>query len=120
MIEINSNPVVAIIYTHNHGDHIYGAKVFAGNSSPDIYAHRTTQDYINRVLGIVRPIISDRSSKMFGNRFPLNDITNNGIGPFLEIGRDSRKSGLLVPNITFDEKLNINISGIEIELIHAP
>ena len=118
--KINSNPVVAIIYTHNHGDHIYGAKVFAENSSPDIYAHRTTQDYINRVLGIVRPIISDRSSKMFGNRFPLNDITNNGIGPFLEIGRDSRNSGLLVPNITFDEKLNINISGIEIELIHAP
>ena len=118
--KINSNPVVAIIYTHNHGDHIYGAKAFAGNSSPDIYAHRTTQNYINRVLGIVRPIISDRSSKMFGNRFPIKDIANNGIGPFLEIGRDSRKSGLLAPNITFDDKLKIKIAGIHIELIHAP
>ena len=32
--EINSNPVGAIIYTHNHADHTYGATVFAEDSSP--------------------------------------------------------------------------------------
>ena len=26
---INPNPISAIIYTHNHADHIYGASVFA-------------------------------------------------------------------------------------------
>ena len=118
--KINSNPVAAIIYTHNHGDHIYGAKAFALNSSPDIYAHKTTQQYINRVLGIVRPVISNRSSKMFGNRFPSTNIENNGIGPFLEIGRNSRTSGLLVPTVIFSDKLEVTISGIKVELIHAP
>ena len=118
--QINSNPVAAIIYTHNHGDHIYGAKAFALNSMPDIYAHKTTQKYINRVLGIVRPIISDRSSKMFGNRLPISSIENNGIGPFLEIGRNSRTSGLLAPTVVFEDKLKVTIAGIKLELMHAP
>jgi|TARA_B110000014_G_C20121290_1_gene594349 alkyl sulfatase BDS1-like metallo-beta-lactamase superfamily hydrolase len=118
--KINSNPVAAIIYTHNHGDHIYGAKAFTLNSMPDIYAHKTTQKYINRVLGIVRPIISDRSSKMFGNGFPVSSIENNGIGPFLEIGRNSRTSGLLAPTVVFEDKLKVTIAGIKLELMHAP
>ena len=55
---INSNPISAIIYTHNHGDHVYGASVFAEGSDPEIYAHSSTEKYISRVIGILRPIIS--------------------------------------------------------------
>ena len=118
--EINSNPVAAIIFTHNHGDHIYGASVFAEGSNPDIYAHSTTQKYISRVIGMLRPIIGARSSRMFGNVLPKEEVENNGIGPFLEIGRDGRTTGLINPTVVFDDKLSVEIAGIKIELYHAP
>ena len=116
---INSNPVEAIIYTHNHGDHTYGATVFAEDST-EIYAHESTGKYLSRVIGILRPIISSRSSRMFGNVLPREEVENNGIGPFLEIGRDGRKPGLLYPTKTFSDKLAFTAAGIEIELFHAP
>ena len=116
---INSNPVEAIIYTHNHGDHTYGATVFAEDST-EIYAHESTGKYLSRVIGILRPIISSRSSRMFGNVLPREEVENNGIGPFLEIGRDGRKPGLLYPTKTFSDKLAFTAAGIKIELYHAP
>ena len=116
---INSNPVEAIIYTHNHGDHTYGATVFAEDST-EIYAHESTGKYLSRVIGILRPIISSRSSRMFGNVLPREEVENNGIGPFLEIGRNGRKPGLLYPTKTFSDKLAFTAAGIEIELYHAP
>ena len=117
---INSNPVEAIIYTHNHADHTYGATVFASDSDPEIYAHSSTAEYLSRVIGILRPIISSRSNRMFGNALPKDQVENNGIGPFLEIGRDGRKPGLLYPTKTFTDKLKFEVGGIEVELFHAP
>ena len=117
---INSNPIEAIIYTHNHGDHTYGATVFAEDSNPDIYAHDSTEEYLSRVIGIIRPIISARSSRMFGNSLPKSEVENNGIGPFLEIGRDGRQPGLLYPTKTFSDKIKFEVGGVKVELYHAP
>ena len=118
--EINSNPIEAIIYTHNHADHTYGASVFAEDSNPDIYAHSSTAKYLSRVIGILRPIISSRSSRMFGNVLSKDKVENNGIGPFLEIGRDGRRPGLLYPTKTFEDSLKFEVSGVKVELYHAP
>ena len=118
--EINSNPIEAIIYTHNHGDHTYGASVFAEDSNPDIYAHDSTEEYLSRVIGIIRPIISARSNRMFGNSLPKSEVENNGIGPFLEIGRDGRQPGLLYPTKTFSDKIKFEVGGVKVELYHAP
>ena len=117
---INPNPVESIIYTHNHADHTYGATVFAEGSSPDIYAHSTTEIYLSRVIGILRPIISSRSNRMFGNALPKEQVENNGIGPFLEIGRDGRKPGLLYPTKTFTDQISFEAAGHKIQLFHAP
>ena len=117
---INSNPIEAIIYTHNHGDHTYGATVFAEDSNPDIYSHDSTEEYLSRVIGIIRPIISARSNRMFGNSLPKSEVENNGIGPFLEIGRDGRQPGLLYPTKTFSDKIKFEVGGVKVELFHAP
>ena len=117
---INPNPVESIIYTHNHADHTYGATVFAEGSNPDIYAHSSTEIYLSRVIGILRPIISSRSNRMFGNALPKEQVENNGIGPFLEIGRDGRKPGLLYPTKTFTDQIEFEAAGHKIQLFHAP
>ena len=118
--EINSNPIEAIIYTHNHGDHTYGATVFAEDSDAEIYAHDSTEEYLSRVIGTIRPIISARSNRMFGNSLPKSEVENNGIGPFLEIGRDGRQTGLLYPTKTFSDKIKFEVGGVKVELFHAP
>ena len=117
---INPNPVETIIYTHNHADHTYGATVFAEGSNPDIYAHSTTGIYLSRVIGILRPVISSRSNRMFGNALPKEQVENNGIGPFLEIGRDGRKPGLLYPTKTFTDQIEFEAAGHKVQLFHAP
>jgi alkyl sulfatase BDS1-like metallo-beta-lactamase superfamily hydrolase len=117
---LNPYPIKAVIYTHNHGDHVFGARAFVDNSETEVIAHETTEEYINRILGILRPIISKRSSRMFGSFFPEEAIENNGIGPFLEIGREGRQTSLVYPTKTFDESLELSISGLDIHLFHAP
>ena len=39
--EINPNPIKAVIYTHNHGDHTFGAAYYynLSNDKPKIIAH---------------------------------------------------------------------------------
>ena len=117
---LNPYPIKAVIYTHNHGDHVFGARAFVDNSETEVIAHETTEEYINRILGILRPIINKRSSRMFGSFFPEEAIENNGIGPFLEIGREGRQTSLVYPTKKFDESLELSISGLYIQLFHAP
>lgn len=117
--KISSQPVKAIIYTHNHADHIFGAGVMAGEDQPDIYAHELTNYYIDRLLNVVRPIIGLRSYRMFGVRLDAESRVNCGIGPFLDSDDETERS-VLRPTITFKEELETEIAGVKIKLVHAP
>ena len=116
----NSNPIKAIIYTHNHGDHTFGASYYVNIQSekPQIIAHEDTDYYVQRIMGILNPIITSRSTKMFGTALPEKDLINVGIGPSLSVSKSP--TGYIKPNLTFKDNLNLNIAGIEIELFHAP
>ena len=117
---INANPIAAIIYTHNHGDHTLGAKYFVDqqDETPLVIAHESTAKSVEKIFGILNPIISSRSSKMFGTTLPEGDVINVGIGPYLSVGRSA--PGYIKPNVTFDNELKLNIAGIAFEFFHAP
>ena len=117
---INANPIAAIVYTHNHGDHTLGAKYFLDqqDEAPLVIAHESTAKSVEKIFGILNPIISSRSSKMFGTALPEEDVVNVGIGPYLSVGRSA--PGYIKPNVTFDNELKINIAGIAFEFFHAP
>ena len=116
----NSNPIKAIIYTHNHGDHTFGAAFYntIQSEKPIIIAHEDTDFYMQRILGIINPIISERSTRMFGTIIDEDDFINVGIGASLNVGKSV--AGYVKPNQTFKDKLNLSIAGIDIELHHAP
>ena len=124
--EITPKPIEALIYTHNHADHVFGGRGFVpeGEGEVDVYAHDTTQYYIDRVVNIIRPIISARSTRMFGNELPTSGpdrFVNAGIGPVLEIGAEGGSTlGLIRPNRTFADVLEVEICGVEVVLVHAP
>ncbi|MDC0014558.1 MBL fold metallo-hydrolase [Gammaproteobacteria bacterium] len=117
---INSNPISAIVYTHNHGDHTLGARYFVDQQTetPLIIAHNSTAKAVEKIFGILNPIISSRSEKMFGTELPESEVVNVGIGPFLSVGKSA--PGYVKPTLTFEDELKINLSGIAFEFYHAP
>ena len=117
--EITDKPIAAIIYTHNHADHVFGARAFAAPGEVPVYAHQSTGYYINRVVNQIRPIITTRSMRMFGHHLPEGERINDGIGPHLGVSEESTLFAL-PPDHTVDERLETTIAGIKLELVHAP
>ena len=112
-------PLKAIIYTHSHPDHIYGAEAFAEKNTPDIYAHETTDNNVTRFTSETAPINGSRSMRMYGNFLDKKSMINVGIGPFLSFGPNSTL-GYIPPTKTFRDRMKVNMAGIHMELIHAP
>jgi len=117
--KISAKPIRAIIYTHNHVDHVMGADVFAEEEDVAIYAHASTAHYVGRLLNKMRPVITMRSMRMFGNFLDEKGMVNCGIGPRQGIGPGSTL-GYRPPTITFQDRLTDEVAGIRFELVHAP
>ncbi len=121
--KITDKPIRALVYTHNHADHVFGGRGFVPEGDVAVYAHETTESYIDRVVSIIRPILSTRSERMFGNHLPAEGpdaFVNAGIGRFLEIGRGGDTLGLIRPNRTFADQLDLELCGVQVRLVHAP
>ena len=117
--KISSLPVKALIYTHNHSDHIFGGEVFTEGKDIPVYAHRKTKEAIDKIAGLLEESIRVRSYRMFGTYLSKDQLMHAGIGPFLEVNEKSQL-GLVYPTHTFEKKLKVKIAGLDIELIHAP
>jgi len=118
----SKKPVKAIIYTHYHDCHIHGATVFAGNDSPEIIAHESLAKNLfsppGAVYSFIFPIKAYRAIKYMGLKFQQNSgyFVNGGIFPFSIPG----PSGYLPPTKTVQDKLETNIAGVDLVLMHAP
>ncbi len=117
---ITEKPIRAIIYTHYHPDHTFGADVFYMDDKPDVYSHATTPYYLDRLINVVRSIIYKRSTRQFGTMLSGESFINAGIGPEL-LFRAENTIGLIRPNVTFNgEMMEVDIAGIKLVLVHAP
>lgn len=113
-------PVKAILYTHNHPDHVFGASVFAEGAHPEVIAHRRTVDELDRLLSVIRPAIYRRSMRQFGSLLPPSEVPNAGIGPRLAY-HDRQRVGALRPTRVFTgERLALELAGLKLELRLAP
>lgn len=121
--KITDKPVKAIIYSHSHPDHVNGAGAFAEEASDDleIYAHETLLDNYYHESGELASLIATRGISYYGVLLPSEGpdrFVSAGIGPFLESGDVT--SAFLPPTITFDDKLDIEVAGLEMTLINVP
>ena len=120
---ISSKPVKAIIYTHNHYDHVMGAEGIVSpadvaSGAVPIYAHETMMHGLLNQLSVVGEVVGIRSLYSFGNfleKGPEGSV-NEGIGPTLVQGTP----GFLPPTKTFSDRLPVTIAGVDLELIYAP
>jgi alkyl sulfatase BDS1-like metallo-beta-lactamase superfamily hydrolase len=121
--KITQKPIAALIYTHNHADHVMGGLAFVPDGKVDVYAHETTNYYINRMANVLRPVLRRRSARMFGSHLQRpgpDQMENVGLGPFVETLDPNMTLGLIRPTKTFSDKLEAEICGIKVELVHAP
>ena len=111
--KVSDLPVSYIIYTHHHGDHIHGAKVFAGpetkviaqrNHVEEMRKYRLMMAY-NRKLNEVQwaaHVPREQRGATLGV-----DLLNYG------------ESGYIPPQILFDEEYKFTEGGVRFELYHT-
>ena len=121
--KITDKPIKAVIYTHVHPDHISGVRAFVSEEDVqagkvDIIALDDLVPSLVRDSGVLAPVLARRAMYTFGFQLPLNDEGNvsAGIGPANVPGRRS----FIAPTKTFSEKLEIEICGVKLELLHVP
>lgn len=121
VVDFSKKPVKAIIYTHFHADHIFGAKAFSQDPALPVYAHKTTPEHIKNLLNITREAISVRSARQFGTLLSPDDYGESGagIGPKLRL-HHGEKIGFLDPNHFVDKKLEFELDGVRFILLHTP
>ncbi len=117
--EITEKPIRAVILTHNHADHVFGASVFVDDPAIPVYAHETTSGYIDRIVSVLRPVITRRSMRMFGSFLDDASMVNAGIGPRLNINEGST-IGVVRPTRTYSDELTEVICGVRLRLLHMP
>jgi alkyl sulfatase BDS1-like metallo-beta-lactamase superfamily hydrolase len=109
-------PVCAIIYTHSHGDHTGGARVFAGSDHPEIFSH---QRLVEATADIGRA--GREGGDQFGMALPASMYINAGVQ--MEFGRVTppTREGYLPPTRTFSgDELQLTVAGVRLQLLYTP
>lgn len=116
--KIAPGPVLAIIYTHTHADHIIGASVFYEPGIP-IYAHALAPQAMNDQFASLGTTIRKRAAKQFGGELDEQTRLSNGIGPMLQLD-PGPVPPLIYPTHTFSGELKLTIGGVDFVLHEAP
>ena len=103
---VTDKPVKAIIYTHNHFDHVAGAKAFTteedvASGKVEIYAHETLVQGVINWASTVGPIEGRRTSytaAAFLSKGPDGSV-HDALGPHAEVGTVS----FIPPTRTFSD-----------------
>jgi alkyl sulfatase BDS1-like metallo-beta-lactamase superfamily hydrolase len=114
-------PIVGVIYTHNHNDHINGASAFPLAKGAKVIAHDTLLREAAKWNGVAAPAIAARAARMYGVFLPKgtpDGFVSVGIGPYLSAF--SGGGGFIPPNTAFKDRLEISLGGERFVLEHAP
>lgn len=118
---ITDKPIAAIIYTHNHYDHVMGANVFADGDQTEIYAHEKLMPAIERSQKVLRNAMIARNIRQFGILLPTSMHRGAGIGQRLVLDDFGAPSQFLPPTQTVgDGRTSLEIAGVKLDLVHAP
>ncbi len=121
--EITDLPIKAVIVTHFHGDHVSGIFSFVSEDDVrqgrvEVIAQAGLTENLLRDEGILAPIRRRRGPYQFGAHLEFGEAGTYGSA----IGAPPRrgKSGFVNPTRTFDQRLEVEIAGIALEIVHVP
>jgi alkyl sulfatase BDS1-like metallo-beta-lactamase superfamily hydrolase len=117
--KLSTKPLKAIIYTHNHYDHINGSEVFAGDAKPEVIAHQDLEKFVVQSNAEVGAAMRPRNVAQFGALLQDDARPNSGIGPKLVLDAGGALS-YVKPTKTFADTLDVTIAGLALHIFHAP
>jgi len=108
--EVTSAPIVAVVYSHGHGDHTGGVDVFVPEDARGripIYAGRNYQRYL-RETAVPRGLM--RAYYQMGYLLPKDETgsVGSGIGPPVGGGRTAYQA----PTVVVEDSLDLEIGGV--------
>ena len=131
--KVSRLPVSYIIYTHFHGDHVHGAKVFKGENTKVIAQadhvnetakHTMLLGYNQRLnyyqFGFALP--REQRGSRLAEDLSATIAVSLGIKPDTSDGKPKPTpwvSGYIPPNILFDEEHSFDEGGVRFELYHT-
>jgi glyoxylase-like metal-dependent hydrolase (beta-lactamase superfamily II) len=109
LAEMNAPPVSYVIYTHHHWDHVFGATVFG---APAI-AHE-----------LCRKLLIEAAAKPWSYAYLQEEMRRNPLreSGLIALGRaidDWRTFRILIPAITFTDKLRLYLDGLTLDIEHV-
>jgi len=121
--KVTDKPVKAIVYTHNHIDHVAGVKAFTNeedvaSGKVDIYAHETMIEGVINWASTVGPVEGRRTSytaAIFLPKGPDGSV-HDALGPQARLGTVS----FIPPTKTFSDKLDVEVAGVKMHLLYLP
>jgi alkyl sulfatase BDS1-like metallo-beta-lactamase superfamily hydrolase len=122
--KITDKPVLAVIYTCFHIDHISGVKGFVSAEDVSagqvaVIAHDTLLANVINQGSTIGPILGARTAYNFGVVLDDPDLEgmNLGTGP---LPRKDREVTFIAPTRTFSSTLDLAVAGVELKLVHVP
>lgn len=117
---LSTKPLKAVILTHFHPDHTFGAGVFTEGKEVDVIAHEKTLREMDQMLSLTQEVTYQRAMRMYGTFLPKSQFENVGIGPFI-LFNDKTTIAFVRPNRTFSgERMKLKVADFELELLEAP
>jgi alkyl sulfatase BDS1-like metallo-beta-lactamase superfamily hydrolase len=121
--QVTDKPVRAIVYTHNHFDHVAAVKAFTteeevASGKVDIYAHETLMRGVINWASTVGPIEGRRTSytaAVFLPKGPDGSV-HDALGPDASLGTVT----FIPPTKTFSDELDVEVAGIKMHLKYVP
>lgn len=117
LAEVADGPVVAVILTHSHIDHVGGASVFAGPDTPIWGTAGFTRHFVKQ-YGIFREIETIRGARQFGAHLPDEDQPCSALGRPIDLDA-AMALGVRMPTHTFEGEARFSIGGLTFELVEA-
>lgn len=122
--EITDKPVKAIIYTHSHGDHTGGARVFLGAERPQIWAHVNFGSEARPWTAGGLTYQNVRGARQAGFKLPPEERINNGVAParYPKRGGEvfSSNEGTAPTHFLEVDRKEITVAGMKLELTYSP
>ncbi|MBW2268615.1 MAG: MBL fold metallo-hydrolase [Deltaproteobacteria bacterium] len=116
--EVSKAPIVGVVYSHGHGDHVGGVKAYVpeGHASGiPIYANARYRRYL-REMAIPRGM--SRGYFQMGYLLPRGPAGSIGAGAGPAVG--SGRLTYLTPSVEIEDALELTLGGVRIRLFHAP
>lgn len=121
--ERTDKPIRTVIFTHFHNDHVGGVNCFidaedVAAGKVEVIAHEDLTANVLTDTGLIAPILGRRALYQFGMRLPegVTGSVEVGCGPVNRMG----KRGFIQPTRTFSKELEIEVSGLRVQMIHLP